>query len=119
MLLHHKITRWCHSDLVAPIAEPGLCPRLELQRFGIELPGLAKVLANQILWSWCHLLPMDNRKSSGTGSERHHPLLWVLAFDGFHGFRELFIAGKEFQSALLIRLGQGIFVQIKGTCFAK
>ena len=119
MLLDDKITRGRHSDLVASIAEPGLCPRVELQRFRIELPGLAKVMEDQIVWRWCRLLPMDNRKSSWTGSERHHPLLWVLAFDGFHGFRELFIAGKEFQSALLIRLGQGIFVQIKGTCFAK
>ncbi|GIR75089.1 MAG: hypothetical protein CM15mP77_2460 [Synechococcus sp.] len=106
MLLDHKITRGRHSDLVASIAEPGLCPRVELQRFRIELPGLAKVMADQIVWSWCRLLPMDNRKSSWT--DRSVTIRCCgPAFDRFHGFRELFIAGKEFQRALLIRLGQG------------
>ena len=68
---------------------------------------------------WGRLLPMDDRKCSGTRSEGHPPLLWISAFNGFHGFRELFVADEKLQGALLVGLGQGVFIQIKGTCFSK
>ena len=98
---------------MASVAEPRFVAGPKLEGIGFQSPGVAQIEGDQRWFRRLWLLPVHQSQFSRSAGERHQAVMSNAVGCRLFEFFATLLADEQSQGAVLIRLRQGVLVQIQ------